>query len=254
MSHFARDVLAQRGVKVVVPGEKERVVVSLSEETNEVDAQVEEKNGAEEPTVTATVGEKCERGLRVLEGLAASGLRSVRFALEVPGLQNVTANDFSTKAAALIARNAQYNKVNHLLQASCRDASMLMYEMRGKKERYDVIDLDPYGSPASFLDAAVQAVSEGGSSYYPPQFGPEGGGIPAIHPAPAVRQRRLLHSGLCTRLHRTGYGQKLSQQTGSGVQLRRLRVFPLPKNGQKNKQWKPYEVFCSHRTPRRTAV
>lgn len=40
---------------------------------------------------------------------------------------------------------------------------MLMYEMRGKKERYDVIDLDPYGSPASFLDAAVQAISEGGA-------------------------------------------------------------------------------------------
>lgn len=39
-----------------------------------------------------------------------------------------------------------------------------MYEMRGKKERYDVIDLDPYGSPASFLDAAVQAVSEGGET------------------------------------------------------------------------------------------
>ncbi|XP_054897564.1 tRNA (guanine(26)-N(2))-dimethyltransferase isoform X2 [Poeciliopsis prolifica] len=160
ITEFARDVLAQRGVKVLVPGEKERVVVSLSEETNE--AETSEKNGAEEPKVTARVGEKCENGLRVLEGLAASGLRSVRFALEVPGLQSITANDFSNKAAALIARNAQYNRVNHLLQPSCRDASMLMYEMRGKKERYDVIDLDPYGSPAAFLDAAVQAVSEGG--------------------------------------------------------------------------------------------
>nr|XP_046229745.1 tRNA (guanine(26)-N(2))-dimethyltransferase [Scatophagus argus] len=162
ITEFARDVLAQRGVKVVVPGDKDRVVVSLSEEANETDVQTEDKNGAEEPAVTATVGEKCERGLRVLEGLAASGLRSVRFALEVPGLQSVTANDFSTKAAALIARNAEYNGVSHLLQASCKDASMLMYEMRGKKERYDVIDLDPYGSPATFLDAAVQAVSEGG--------------------------------------------------------------------------------------------
>ncbi|XP_020499096.2 tRNA (guanine(26)-N(2))-dimethyltransferase [Labrus bergylta] len=162
ITEFARDVMAQRGVKVVVPGEKERVVVSLSEEANEAEVPMEQNNGAEEPAITATVGEKCERGLRVLEGLAASGLRSVRFALEVPGLQNVTANDFSTKAAALIARNAQYNGVSHLLQASCRDASMLMYEMRGKKERYDVIDLDPYGSPSVFLDAAVQAVSEGG--------------------------------------------------------------------------------------------
>uniref|UniRef100_A0AAQ5YXZ2 tRNA (guanine(26)-N(2))-dimethyltransferase n=1 Tax=Amphiprion ocellaris TaxID=80972 RepID=A0AAQ5YXZ2_AMPOC len=162
ITEFARDLLAQRGVKVVVPGEKERVVVSLSEEANEAGIQTEEKDGVEESAVTATVGEKCEHGLRVLEGLAASGLRSVRFALEVPGLQSVTANDFSTKAAALIGRNAQYNGVSHILQASCRDASMLMYEMRGKKDRYDVIDLDPYGSPASFLDAAVQAVSEGG--------------------------------------------------------------------------------------------
>ncbi|KAM4611712.1 tRNA (guanine(26)-N(2))-dimethyltransferase [Polymixia lowei] len=162
ITEFAREQMAQRRVKLVVPGEKERVVISLSEEKTETDGPPEEKDGGEEPVVTATVGQKCENGLRVLEGLAASGLRSVRFALEVPGLRNVTANDFSAKAAALISRNAQHNGVSHLLQASCRDASMLMYEMRGKKERYDVIDLDPYGSPAPFLDAAVQAVSEGG--------------------------------------------------------------------------------------------
>lgn len=60
ITEFARDLLAQRGVKVVVPGEQERVVVSLSEETNDADTQIEEKNGAEEPAVTATVGEKCE--------------------------------------------------------------------------------------------------------------------------------------------------------------------------------------------------
>uniref|UniRef100_A0A674MIB1 tRNA (guanine(26)-N(2))-dimethyltransferase n=1 Tax=Takifugu rubripes TaxID=31033 RepID=A0A674MIB1_TAKRU len=167
ITEFARELLVQRGVKLVVPGEEDRVVVSLGEEEveeekkEEEEEEEEEKNGADEPALTATVGEKCE-GLRVLEGLAASGLRSVRFALEVPGLQSITANDFSAKAAALIARNAMYNGVSHLIQASCKDASMLMYEMRGKKQRYDVIDLDPYGSPATFLDAAVQAVSDGG--------------------------------------------------------------------------------------------
>ncbi|XP_037583495.1 tRNA (guanine(26)-N(2))-dimethyltransferase isoform X2 [Cebus imitator] len=39
---------------------------------------------------------------------------------------------------------------------------MLMYQHQKVSERFDVIDLDPYGSPARFLDAAVQAVSEGG--------------------------------------------------------------------------------------------
>uniref|UniRef100_A0A8C2JJJ9 tRNA (guanine(26)-N(2))-dimethyltransferase n=1 Tax=Cyprinus carpio TaxID=7962 RepID=A0A8C2JJJ9_CYPCA len=172
ITEFAREQLAQRGVRILVPGERDRVVVRLSEEKNgtedqeaseqpEKEQQYEEECGKKE-YITASVGERCEQGLRVLEGLAASGLRSVRFALEVPGLKSITANDYSAKAAALIARNAQHNNVSHILQASQRDASMVMYEARGKKERYDVIDLDPYGSPSPFLDAAVQAVSEGG--------------------------------------------------------------------------------------------
>uniref|UniRef100_A0A671T552 tRNA (guanine(26)-N(2))-dimethyltransferase n=1 Tax=Sinocyclocheilus anshuiensis TaxID=1608454 RepID=A0A671T552_9TELE len=174
ITEFARVQLAQRGVRILIPGEKDRVVVQLSEEKNgkvdqetseqpENEQQMEEE-GDKKEFITASVGERCEvcQGLHVLEGLAASGLRSVRFALELPGLKSITANDYSAKAAALIARNAQHNNVSHILQASQRDASMVMYEARGRKERYDVIDLDPYGSPSPFLDAAVQAVSEGG--------------------------------------------------------------------------------------------
>ena len=70
VTEFAREQMARRGVKVVVPGEKERVVVSLSkenketdkqaepEEDGEMDKQAEEENG--QPVVTAHVGEKCE--------------------------------------------------------------------------------------------------------------------------------------------------------------------------------------------------
>lgn len=39
-----------------------------------------------------------------------------------------------------------------------------MYQHQRVSDRFDVIDLDPYGSPAAFLDAAVQAVSEGGEA------------------------------------------------------------------------------------------
>lgn len=56
ITEFARGFLAERGVTLVVPGEQDRAVVSLEEE-EEVE---EEKNGAEEADVTATVGEKCE--------------------------------------------------------------------------------------------------------------------------------------------------------------------------------------------------
>lgn len=62
ITEFARELLVQRGVKLVVPGEQDRVVVSLGEEEVEEEKkeEVEEKNGADEPAVTATVGEKCE--------------------------------------------------------------------------------------------------------------------------------------------------------------------------------------------------
>ncbi|NXE02690.1 TRM1 dimethyltransferase, partial [Chaetorhynchus papuensis] len=101
-------------------------------------------------------------GLRVLEALAASGLRSIRFAREVPGLGAIVASDCSPRAAALMARNVALNGVGDLVTPRLADARMLMYQSKAEREPFDVIDLDPYGSPAPFLDAAVQAVSEGG--------------------------------------------------------------------------------------------
>ncbi|NWQ71340.1 TRM1 dimethyltransferase, partial [Neopipo cinnamomea] len=101
-------------------------------------------------------------GLRVLEALAASGLRSIRFAREVPGLRAVVACDRSAAAVTAMARNVALNGVGGLVTPHLGDARMLMYQSKADREPFDVIDLDPYGSPSPFLDAAVQAVSEGG--------------------------------------------------------------------------------------------
>ena len=37
-----------------------------------------------------------------------------------------------------------------------------MYNHREIKHRVDVVDLDPYGTASPFIDAAVQAVNDGG--------------------------------------------------------------------------------------------
>ncbi|KAA0202582.1 hypothetical protein HAZT_HAZT008962 [Hyalella azteca] len=103
-------------------------------------------------------------GLRILEALAASGLRSIRYAKEVPGIKEIIANDLSKQAVECMRKNIEYNHVEHLVSPSQCDASLLLYINRGhgSGEQFDVIDLDPYGSPHLFLDGAVQAVSEGG--------------------------------------------------------------------------------------------
>ncbi|CAG0896765.1 unnamed protein product [Darwinula stevensoni] len=102
------------------------------------------------------------KGLRILEALAASGLRSIRFAKEVEGIAEIIANDLSHSAVESITKNIKHNHVESLVTPSCKDATLLMYESRRKENRFDVIDLDPYGSPSQFLDGAVQSLADGG--------------------------------------------------------------------------------------------
>ena len=52
---------------------------------------------------------------------------------------------------------------NDFHDTACVECSMLMYEHREPHtKRFDVIDLDPYGSPSQFLDSTIQSVKDGG--------------------------------------------------------------------------------------------
>jgi len=44
--------------------------------------------------------------------------------------------------------------------------STLMYNHREERSRVDVVDLDPYGTAAPFIDAAVQCINDGGQSLF----------------------------------------------------------------------------------------
>ncbi|KAL5004264.1 hypothetical protein ScPMuIL_017720 [Solemya velum] len=132
---------------------------SSSEEMG--DAKVENNHGNGDFS-KLEAGKYHENGIRILEGLSASGLRSMRFGLEVPGVKEVVSNDFDRTAVEFIERNIQKNGLEGIVRSNCDDAAMVMYQNKHPKTRFDVIDLDPYGSPAPFLDAAVQAVKDGG--------------------------------------------------------------------------------------------
>lgn len=107
----------------------------------------------------------------ILDALSATGLRALRYAKEIPFVTSITANDLSDEATASIKVNIQHNKLEDRVFAIKSDARAHMYSIpsqppskqpSGQVGRYDVIDLDPYGTAAPFLDAAVQAVNDGG--------------------------------------------------------------------------------------------
>ncbi|KAI9288420.1 N2,N2-dimethylguanosine tRNA methyltransferase [Umbelopsis sp. AD052] len=99
----------------------------------------------------------------ILEALAATGLRSVRYAKEIPNVKRIVANDLLEDAVLSIKRNTKFNEISEdLLHANQGDALGVMYNARGAAEKFDVIDLDPYGTAAPFIDGAVQSVTSGG--------------------------------------------------------------------------------------------
>ena len=100
----------------------------------------------------------------ILDALSATGLRSVRYSLECTECSlpiKVIANDISMPAIEQIKTNIEENNLKNVV-VNHDDASMFMYKSKASNDRITVIDLDPYGSPAPFLDSAIQAITDGG--------------------------------------------------------------------------------------------
>ncbi|XP_068622642.1 tRNA (guanine(26)-N(2))-dimethyltransferase isoform X2 [Battus philenor] len=106
--------------------------------------------------------DKNEIPVTILEGLSATGLRSIRYAKEVPNVTKIIANDLSQQAVETIKDNIIHNQVESIIETSHDDACMLMYKHKHPLKRFSAIDLDPYGCPSMFLDSAVQSVQDGG--------------------------------------------------------------------------------------------
>jgi len=97
--------------------------------------------------------------LRVCDPFAGVGVRGVRYAKEVKGISKVLANDYSGEAFELIKRNAELNDLGSLIEVWNEDANALLWR---NHDRLDFVDLDPFGSPAPFIDAACAALARRG--------------------------------------------------------------------------------------------
>eukprot|EP00262_Sarcandra_glabra_P005380 TRINITY_DN1689_c0_g1_i1.p1 TRINITY_DN1689_c0_g1~~TRINITY_DN1689_c0_g1_i1.p1 ORF type:complete len:595 (-),score=118.04 TRINITY_DN1689_c0_g1_i1:82-1866(-) len=98
---------------------------------------------------------------RVLEALAASGLRALRYSREVEGIGQVIAIDNDKASIEACKRNIKFNGSVACSKVEPHLADARVYMLTHQKE-FDVVDLDPYGSPTVFLDSAVQSVADGG--------------------------------------------------------------------------------------------
>ncbi len=98
----------------------------------------------------------------VVEPLAATGIRALRYAIEVEGVVRVYASDISREAYKLLELNVALNNSWDRVSIFHTDANALMYNLKVLGVPVLVVDLDPYGSPAPFMDAALSIIGDGG--------------------------------------------------------------------------------------------
>jgi len=97
-------------------------------------------------------------GARVCTPLAGTGVRAIRIAKEVRGISKVVAGDVNPLAVKLIAENIKLNGVEQIVEVHHTDANLLLTNHHRPASRFDVIDIDPFGSPRAFLAAAIGAL------------------------------------------------------------------------------------------------
>lgn len=102
--------------------------------------------------------------IRVLDALTASGLRALRYVKEVPQVKSVVANDLEPQAVAALRENIRRNGLTEdVIQPSIGDAVAVMHRSKPPEgQRFEAVELDPYGTAAPFLDSAMQCITEGG--------------------------------------------------------------------------------------------
>ncbi|KAJ5872043.1 uncharacterized protein N7529_004396 [Penicillium soppii] len=124
-------------------------------ETNETTPLYEQPATTVQPS---THGQPPAPQFTVLDALSATGLRALRYASELPFVTKVVGNDLSETAIKSMKQNIEFNNLK-TIQPNLGDARAYMYE---NPTKFDVIDLDPYGTASPFLDAAVQGAKDGG--------------------------------------------------------------------------------------------
>lgn len=110
--------------------------------------------------VLNTYTQNRKEGIRISEPLTGTGIRGIRYALEVSKVKQVIIGDQDRTSVELAKKNITMNNVDDKVSIKHIDANLHLSSIAIGKNQVDVVDLDPYGSPAPFLDSAARAVNK----------------------------------------------------------------------------------------------
>ena len=102
------------------------------------------------------------REISICDPLTGSGIRGVRFAAEIHGVKKVVISDINERSFKLAQHNVHLNGLQDIIEANHKDANCLLSCHGAPHKRFDIVDVDPFGTPVPYLDSAVRALRNKG--------------------------------------------------------------------------------------------
>lgn len=93
---------------------------------------------------------------RSLDAMSATGARSIRIMNEARPSTEFHINDWEKESVDVIRKNVEVNALERCIVRN-EDLRCLL-----AKEKFDYIDLDPFGTPVPFLHSAIQGIRKNG--------------------------------------------------------------------------------------------
>jgi tRNA (guanine26-N2/guanine27-N2)-dimethyltransferase len=103
-----------------------------------------------------------KRKMSICEPLTSSGIRGIRIAAEICGVRKVLISDINERAFNLAKNNVHLNGLQDLITVKRKDANCLLSCHGAPRKRFDIVDVDPFGSPVPYLDSSVRALRNNG--------------------------------------------------------------------------------------------
>jgi len=98
-----------------------------------------------------------DRDINVCDAFGGTGIRGIRYAKEIDGVEKAFINDLNPIAVEFAEANIKLNDLDRVVV--CReDANIFLRKCKG---RFDVVDIDPFGTPSPYVESAASSLRAG---------------------------------------------------------------------------------------------
>lgn len=102
--------------------------------------------------------QRSEKDIAICDAFGGSGIRGIRYSKEIKGVSRAVVNDLNPMAVELTHENIAENGLTNV-NVCRKDANLLLRTCKGK---FDVVDIDPFGTPAPYVESAASSLKAKG--------------------------------------------------------------------------------------------